>query len=93
MGRTQPQRAAVIVFVLLILTAVTSCKGPSFVDKECIKGRLSKEQAEEVNAGPWGHLPSYNRDAEGKCVNCAEAEDRIFAARCSNFIKKWTLHD
>ncbi len=93
MGRARVPRAVLIVFVLLALMALASCKGPSFVDKECIKGRISTEQAEEVNAGPWGHLPSYNRDAEGKCVDCAEAEDRIFAARCSEFIKKLTLHD
>ena len=71
----------------------TGCSGPSFIDRECIKGRLSAEQAKEVNAGPWGHLPTYNRDADGKCTDCAAAEDRVFAARCSDFIKKLTLHD
>jgi len=71
----------------------TGCSGPSFIDRECIKGRLSEEQAKEVNAGPWGHLPTYNRNAEGKCEDCAAAEDRVFAARCSDFIKKLTLHD
>ena len=85
--------AARIAFALLAFAVATSCSGPSFLDKECIKGRLSQEQAEEVNAGPWGHLPTYNRDAEGKCVDCAAAEDRIFAARCSDFIKKLTLHE
>jgi len=81
------------VVVMSAVVFVAGCRGPSFIDKECIKGRLSHEQAEEVNAGPWGHLPTYNRDAEGKCVRCAEAEDRIFAARCSNFIKELTLHE
>lgn len=85
--------AVVLAVALSAVVVATSCRGPSFIDKECIKGRLSHEQAEDVNAGPWGHLPSYNRDAEGKCLHCAEAEDRIFAARCSDFIKKWTLHE
>lgn len=79
--------------LLIALFWVLNCTGPSFVDKECIKGRLSKQQAEEINKGPWGHLPTYNRDAKGKCEECAEAEDRVFAAKCSNFIKEITLQD
>ncbi len=74
------------------LTAV-GCQGPSFIDKECIKGRLSAEQAEEINQGPWGHLPTYNRDEENHCKDCAAAEDRVLAAKCSDFLKKVTLHE
>ena len=77
----------------IALLGALSCTGPSFVDKECIKGRLSKQQAEEINKGPWGHLPTYNRDAKGHCEECAEAEDRVFAAKCSRFIKEITLQD
>ena len=93
MSYVRGPEAVLLVVTMLAAVVVTSCSGPSFIDKECIKGRLSPEQAEEVNAGPWGHLPTYNRDAEGKCLHCAEAEDRIFAARCSNFIKELTFHE
>ena len=73
------------------VVAVTGCAGPGFVDRECIKGRISDTQAKAVNDGPWGHLPSYNRDDEGNCVECAEEGDRIFAAHCANLIKKLTF--
>ena len=73
--------------------AAVGCQGPSFIDKECIKGRLSAEQAEEINQGPWGHLPTYNRDEENHCKDCAAAEDRVLAAKCSDFLKKVTLHE
>jgi hypothetical protein len=49
--------------------------------------------AHEINKGPWEHLPSYHRDADGKCRDCAEAKDRIFSAKCSGFIKEVTLED
>jgi hypothetical protein len=82
-------------FVLLTVFHLTAggCQGPSFIDKECIKGRLSAEQAEEINQGPWGHLPTYNRDEENHCKDCAAAEDRVLAAKCSDFLKKVTLHE
>ncbi len=70
-----------------------ACSGPSFIDEECIKGRISQEQADEINKGPWEHLPSYNRNADGKCKDCAEEKDRILSAKCSQFIKEATLHD
>jgi hypothetical protein len=89
----QGSQAILIASALSVLAVATNCSSPGFIDKECIKGRLSQEQAEAVHAGPWGHLPTYNRDAEGKCVDCVAAEDRIFAARCSNFIKKLSFHD
>jgi hypothetical protein len=77
---------------LVVLTAANvACSGPSFIDKECIKGRISSEQANEINKGPWEHLPSYNRDANGKCKDCAHESDRIFSAKCSQFIKDVTL--
>jgi hypothetical protein len=65
------------------------CQGPSWIDHECIKGRLSAQQAEAVSRGPWGHLPHYNRDADGECKDCPAAEDRILAAKCSDFVKEW----
>lgn len=74
-------------------SVAAGCSGPSFIDKECIKGRISSEQAQAVNEGPWEHLPSYNRDAEGRCVDCAAERDRIFSAKCSRFIKEVTLED
>ena len=77
----------------LLTLLAAACQGPSFIDKECIKGRLSAEQAEEINKGPWGHLPTYNRDEDGHCEDCAAAEDRVFAAKCSDFFKEITLHD
>ena len=79
--------------LLLAGASAAGCRGPSFIDKECIKGRISSEQASRINEGPWEHLPSYNRDADGKCRDCAEEMDRIFAAKCSRFIKEATLHD
>jgi hypothetical protein len=73
---------------LVVLTAANAaCSGPSFIDKECIKGRISSEQANEINKGPWEHLPTYNRDENGKCKHCAQESDRIFSAKCSQFIK------
>jgi len=80
---------------LLVLTAanMVGCGGPGFIDRECIKGRISSEQANQINEGPWEHLPSYNRDADGKCKDCAEEQDRIFSAKCSKFIKEVTLQD
>lgn len=74
---------------LLIATAtVAACTGPSKIDEECIKGRLSKAQAAEINQGPWGHLPLYNTNAEGQCKDCAQEGDRVLSAKCSNFIKR-----
>jgi hypothetical protein len=89
------ERLPLLGLALVVLTAATAvaCSGPSFIDKECIKGRISSEQANEINKGPWEHLPSYNRDADGKCKDCAQEYDRIFSAKCSNFIKDATLHD
>ena len=77
----------------VLLAIFAGCSGPSFIDKECIKGRISNEQAESINRGPWEHLPSYNRNPEGQCANCAEEKDRILAAKCSNFIKEVSLQD
>ena len=77
----------------MALVCGLGCTGPSFIDKECIKGRISTEQAKEINKGPWEHLPTYNRDAEGKCKDCAAEKDRVFAAKCSEFIKEMTLQD
>ena len=76
-----------------ILAMALGCGGPSFIDRECIKGRISSEQAQKINEGPWEHLPTYNRDADGKCKDCAEERDRVFAAKCSEFIKEITLQD
>jgi len=77
---------------LVVLTAANvACSGPGFIDKECIKGRISSEQANAINKGPWEHLPSYNRHVNGKCKDCAEEGDRIFSAKCSQFIKDVTL--
>lgn len=73
---------------LLVAASVAGCGRPSMIDEECIKGRLSKEQAAEINQGPWGHLPSYNRDGDGHCKNCAREGDRVLSATCSDFIKR-----
>jgi len=83
------------IFAVLLVACLNTagCTGPSFIDKECIKGRISSEQAAAINEGPWEHLPSYNRDAEGKCVDCAVETDRVFSAKCSRFIKEVTLED
>ena len=86
-GRFFPGLAA------MLLGASISCGGPSFIDRECIKGRISSEQAKKINEGPWEHLPTYNRDAKGKCKDCAAERDRVFAAKCSEFIKEITLQD
>lgn len=80
-------RHTVQIFALLVSASLTACSGPSKIDEECIKGRLSKQQAAEINQGPWGHLPTYNRDADGKCKDCAQAEDRVLSGKCSDFIK------
>lgn len=78
---------------MLAAASAVACKGPSFIDEECIKGRISKQQAAAINEGPWEHLPTYNRGPDGKCKNCAEEMDRVFSAKCSQFIKEATLHD
>jgi len=82
-------RVGVLVSALCGCLASFACAG-HWVDERCIKGRLSEEQAKEINEGPWGHLPTYNRDAEGKCLHCAEAQDRVLAAACSDFLKRIT---
>ena len=89
------RRRPLLVIALLALAAASAvaCTGPSFIDEECIKGRISKEQAAKINEGPWEHLPTYNRGADGKCKDCAEETDRIFSAKCSRFIKDVTLHN
>jgi hypothetical protein len=89
------ERLPLLALALVVLTAANTvaCSGPGFIDKECIKGRISSEQATEINKGPWEHLPSYNRDADGKCKDCAQKTDRIFSAKCSQFIKEATLQD
>lgn len=74
--------------LLIALVAVAGCTGPSKIDEECIKGRLSKEQAAEINKGPWGHLPLYNQDANGQCKDCAQETDRVLSAKCSNLVKR-----
>ncbi len=74
--------------LLLTVAIIVACAGPSKIDEECIKGRLSKEQAAEINQGPWGHLPLYNSDADGQCKDCAKEGDRVLSAKCSNFIKR-----
>ena len=79
--------------MLLTGAHTIGCRGPGFIDRECIKGRISSEQAEQINKGPWEHLPSYNRDADGNCKECAEEQDRIFSAKCSQLIKEATLQD
>jgi len=79
---------------LLLLSLASACRGPSFIDEECIKGRLSAEQAKEINDRSWGHLPSYNRDATGThCKDCAVEGDRVLSGKCSQFIKEATLHN
>jgi hypothetical protein len=90
-----PKTVRLLVSALLLLAGASAagCQGPSFIDKECIKGRISSEQANKINKGPWEHLPTYNRNAEGKCKDCAEEKDRIFAAKCSHLIKEVTLQD
>jgi hypothetical protein len=70
----------------LLGAVLSACSAPTF-DETCIKGRLSETQAEAVNRGPWGHLPTYNRDSLGDCQNCAAPEDRILSASCSDFLK------
>lgn len=73
---------------LLLMTGLSACTGPSLIDEACIKGRLSDEQAAAVNKGPWQHLPSYNRDADGQCKDCAGAGDRILSSKCSQLVKE-----
>lgn len=73
---------------VLLATMLSGCRGPSVIDEECIKGRLSPQQAAEINQGPWGHLPSYNNNGEGQCRDCAQEGDRVLSAKCSNFVKR-----
>ena len=82
-----------LVLVWCMLAFSLGCMGTSLVDRECIKGRLSDKQAKEVNAGPWGHLPTYNQSESGGCKHCAEDGDRVLAARCSELVKKLMLDD
>ena len=86
-------RLALGALLALSLVGTSGCTGPSFIDEECIKGRISSEQAEKINEGPWEHLPTYNRNAEGTCKDCAEEQDRILSAKCSHLIKELTLQD
>ena len=82
-------RASVLRCLLFAAASLTACTGPSKLDEECIKGRLSKDQAAEINKGPWSHLPTYNRDAGGQCKDCAQEGDRVLSAKCSNFVKRF----
>lgn len=86
-------RCSAACLALGLLSVVSGCAGPSFIDEECIKGRLSTEQAEKINTGPWQHLPSYNQDDSGHhCRHCAVEGDRVLSAKCSQFIKEATFH-
>lgn len=76
--------------VLLGALFVSGCVG-HMVDKKCIRGRLSEEQANAINAEHWGKLPSYNKNHEGTCKHCAKAGDRVLASECSDFLKEVTL--
>jgi hypothetical protein len=89
----QTARPLGLALLLLAGASALGCRGPSLIDEECIKGRISSEQADEINQGPWEHLPTYNRNADGKCKDCAAEGDRVLAAKCSRFIKEVTLHD
>ena len=71
-------------------------------DRLCIKGRLSQQQADVVNALPWNNVPGYcseetlgeeigkpREDQRTGRVPCrVEAEDRILASQCSEFLKR-----
>ena len=81
--------AAVIVYLFF-----SGHPGDAF-ESLCIKGRLSSEQAQEVNALDWSRRPNYCSDEIGKDKNgkryvgqshCkAEKHDRILRASCSQF--------
>lgn len=69
------------ILLALAWTAITLGVGAEF-DRVCVEGRLSAEQARALNAGTWGHCPSY-RDED--CV--AKEKDRVFVGECSEFFK------
>jgi hypothetical protein len=85
------QKLGRVVVMLAVVCAVAGgCLGKT-IDRECIRGRLSAEQADEINNAHWGKLPSYNRGEDGKCIHCAAVDDRILAAECSEFLKEVTF--
>jgi hypothetical protein len=87
---TQPGRlsgvAATLATLLAAALATGGCLG-HWIDEQCIKGKLSEEQAAAINDETWGHLPEYNQDENGHCLHCAKARDRILAEECSELLK------
>lgn len=87
---TLAMRRAALACLLLAGLACGACSKPGLIERDCIKGRLSSEQADAINSREWQHVPTYNRGPDGDCKNCAAVGDRVLAARCSDELKKLT---
>lgn len=62
------------IWIIFWVWVVINLVGADF-DKACIIGRISKEQAEEINRSTWEKHSSDAREAQ--------AGDRIFNRHCS----------
>ena len=74
------------VFIVLIWACLIFW-GPK-IDKTCVEGVLSSEQAGVINSLPWGKCPKYR---DGYCR--AEEGDRIVVGGCSKLSRKIFLQD
>ncbi len=88
--------AFILGFLVMLAMATPEHIGDAF-ESLCIKGRISVEQAEAINAVSWRHTPTYCEDEAGIDKNgkpyigqsdCrARQYDRILRAECSHFGK------
>ena len=68
--------------ILVGIWTVISFSGDT-IDKTCIEGRLSEDQANVINQLEWGKCPGYRN---GVCR--AEEGDRVLVRECSELSKK-----
>ncbi len=78
------RRAALAILTLWIGIVIV---GPE-IDKKCVEGKFSVEQAEAVNNLPWGKCPKYRN---GDCH--IEAGDRMLAGECSTLSRSFFLQN
>ena len=74
--------------ILLVTIALTlGCSVGDAIDKLCIKGRISAEQAKLLSQTKWQHTPTYCTSRNGRS-DCEPNEyDRVLSANCSEALK------
>ena len=75
-----------VITILLLWLGISLIGGE--IDKICVEGKFSAEQAAAVNALPWGKCPGYRN---GECS--VEEGDRMLARECSELSRSFFLRN